>query len=230
MEWIKTIIESDRELFLFLNGFHNHFSDNFMYMISQMEIWSPLYAVIIAFIFKTYKRKGFLILSFFIILILLSGLFSNAVKETVQRLRPFNDPLIKNLAHTVINNAGLYGFVSGHATNVFAGFTFTTLIFRNRWYTCTLLIWAILVSYSRIYLGVHFPLDILGGIVSGCFTGWLVFKSVILVDKHFFFERHPKIGETRLQNNSALIFAAVYFFTIIILFIVIRSLNHASLL
>jgi undecaprenyl-diphosphatase len=230
MEWIKTIIEADQKLFLYLNGFNNSFMDNFMFMISQMGIWFLLYAAIIYSIFKTYGKKGFLILVFIIILILLSSQFSVLFKETVKRLRPYQDPGIKNLTHSIynsVNSLSLYGFVSSHATNTFAVFTFTSLIFRNRWYAFTLLIGAILVCYSRIYLGVHFPLDVLGGIILGCFTGWLVYKSMIMVEKHFFIKRFPIIKETRLSDYHALIITAVLLFTNIL--IIIHSLYKANI-
>jgi len=230
MEWLQKIIEADRDLFLYLNSFYSNTGDWFMFMISRKEIWFLFYAAIVAFIIKTYKNKAIIILIFVVILILLSDQFSVWIKETVQRYRPTHDPTLQNLVHSIQGKGGLYGFVSSHAANVFAILTYTALIFRNRWYSYTLLAWAFLVSYSRIYLGVHFPLDIAGGMVVGWFSGWLVYKILMFVENHFFIARSPKIGKTHIKTTDAGVIAGVFFITVILLYIIVRALIHSQLL
>ena len=97
-------------------------------------------------------------------------------KEGFERLRPSHNPEIKDLIHTVKGyRGGQFGFVSSHAANTFAMAFFTSKLFRNRYYSWFIFIWAAVVSYSRIYLGVHYPLDIIGGALLGMLLGYLVF-------------------------------------------------------
>ena len=98
-------------------------------------------------------------------------------KNTFQRLRPCHNEAISNLVHIVNNKCGgLYGFVSSHATNTFAFAVFTSLFFSKKYISLLLIFWALVVSYSRIYLGVHYPLDVIGGGILGLTIGILVFK------------------------------------------------------
>ena len=107
-----------------------------------------------------------------IILITLSdSVAARVIKESVQRLRPTHNPAIESLVHIVNDyRGGSYGFVSNHASNTFALAVFLSLLFRNRYFSIGILIWAAVVSYSRIYLGVHYPGDIIGGALLG--VGW----------------------------------------------------------
>jgi undecaprenyl-diphosphatase len=139
--------------------------------------------------------------------ILLSDQLSVLLKETIQRLRPVYDPQIDHLVHNVFRKGGLYGFVSSHAANSFAVFYFTHRLFKNKGYSVLLFFWALLMSYSRIYLGVHYPLDILGGAVLGLVTGLFTFKILMFIEVHFFLTGNPKIEKTDLSPaQSGLLF------------------------
>ncbi|NJO68350.1 MAG: phosphatase PAP2 family protein [Bacteroidetes bacterium] len=99
------------------------------------------------------------------------------IKDTVQRLRPCHDMAIQSLVHTVHGCGGKFGFVSSHAANSFGVAMFFTMFFSHRWVGVMLMIWALIVSYSRIYLGVHYPGDVLGGALLGMIIGALFFYA-----------------------------------------------------
>jgi undecaprenyl-diphosphatase len=173
----------DQKFFLFLNGLHTSFLDPLMWQISGRIIWIPLYALIIFFMMRQRKWNGWVTLLAIVLMIILSDQLSDLVKDSVQRLRPTHNPMIENLVHVIKDphghdyRGGSYGFVSSHACNSFAVAVFVSLFFRRRWVTIGMFSWALLVCYSRIYLGVHYPLDILGGAVLGSAIGLLMVKA-----------------------------------------------------
>jgi len=193
---IQKLIELDTSFFLFLNSFNSIFFDKVMWFISGKYEWIPLYVVIIYFIFKKFKKEGFLILIFIIISISLADLVSvHLFKEVFQRLRPCHYPNINGIVHTVNNYCGgKYGFVSSHAANSFAIATFTTFLFKNKYFTYGIYFWAIIVSYSRIYLGVHYPFDILGGAILGFVSGFLLILAFKKIEYKFFISKNNLNG------------------------------------
>lgn len=203
MEWFQKILDIDTELFLYLNSFHNDFWDTIMLMVTRKETWLPLYLILIFYFVKNYRSKSLLILLFLIITILSSDQISVLIKETVQRLRPVYNPEIENLVHNVLRKGGKHGFVSSHAANSFAIFIFTSRIFKNRSYWILMLGWAMLLSYSRIYSGVHYPSDILCGAILGLFLGYFIYKLMMFIENHFFIARSPKIEKTALTNQQS---------------------------
>ena len=226
MGWLQKILEVDKEIFLFLNGFHSPFWDTIMLMITRKETWIPFFAIIIYFIIKNYRVKAFLILFFLALVILFSDQFSVLLKENIQRLRPVHQPEIEHLVHNVLRKGGLYGFVSSHAANSFAIFAFTTRIFRNKTYWFLLLFWAVIFSYSRIYSGVHYPLDILGGAVLGWGIGVLLFKMLIFAENRFWAEKQPLAASLKLQKNQSVIVLLVFTVLLTTVFIVASILHH----
>jgi undecaprenyl-diphosphatase len=178
MALFQKILEFDTEFFLYLNSFHNDFWDTIMLMVTRKETWIPFFAVILFFVFKNYRSKWWLVVFFLALTVLLADQLSVLLKETIQRLRPVHNPEIEHLVHNVLRKGGLHGFVSSHAANSFALFAFTTRLFRNRGYWFLMLCWATLFSYSRIYSGVHYPLDILGGAVLGWLIGVGTYKAL----------------------------------------------------
>lgn len=173
-EFLKEI---DFKLFLFFNGHHNTFFDAIMYAISGKAIWLPLYIGILAGIIYRFKKQSWIILLSVVLLIVLSDQLSvQLFKNVFQRLRPCHNPILANLVHLVNGECGgKYGFVSSHAANTFALAIFTLMLFRNRAYTISILFWAAVVSFSRIYLGVHFPADVTVGALLGIAIGFGVY-------------------------------------------------------
>lgn len=174
IEYLKMI---DQELFLILNGFHNEFFDGVMYWITKQETWYPFYLIAIIWMFWKYRKKAFIPLLLIILAVTITDqVTSGLMKPLFERLRPCHNPEIQQLVHIVTGCGGLYGFASGHAANSFVLATLLYFFFgRNHKYWVLLFFWAALVSYSRIYAGVHFPGDIVVGGLIGWFTGIGIF-------------------------------------------------------
>ena len=166
----------DTDALLAVNGLHDMFQDALWWMVSAK--WSSLLLVLaLIWIFVHQNRRhALLVLAMIAIAILIADQVSSGlIKHLVERLRPTHDPSLGDAVHIVNGyRGGMYGFVSSHAANSFAVATFIALLMRHRLVTCSLFAWAALQCYSRVYLGVHYPGDILGGVIVGVLAGWLV--------------------------------------------------------
>jgi len=195
-------------------------------MVTRKETWIPFFVIILFFIIKNYRSKALLVIIFLAFTILVSDQLSVLLKDNIQRFRPVHDPVIGPLVHNVLRKGSQYGFVSSHAANGFAIFAFTASIFKNRNYWFLLLFWAILFSYSRIYSGVHYPLDILGGAVLGWLIGVGGYKLLVLVENRYFKKHQPEISETKLENSQSVIIYLVFSVLMTTVFIVSSILHH----
>jgi undecaprenyl-diphosphatase len=175
---LEKLFSLDTRLLLLLNGNNNPFWDKVMWFISGKEEWVPLYLVIIGYIIYNYRWKSIYVFIAVALLVTLADQIStNVFKEGFKRLRPSHEDALKGTLNHVNNYyGGLYGFVSSHAANSFALATFLAFLFHKKWVTYAILFWAIIVSYSRVYLGVHYPGDILGGAILGALIGYGVYK------------------------------------------------------
>ena len=170
-ETVSQFSAIDEKLLLLLNGLHTPFFDKLMWTISDKYIWIPLYTLLAFLIIRHYSWKRGLFCIFMIILAITvtDQTCASFLRPVLERLRPSNpENPISVLIHTVYDyQGGLYGFPSCHAANSFALSAFISLCFRRRYVTLPMFSWATLVAYSRIYLGVHYPGDVLGGIFIG---------------------------------------------------------------
>ncbi len=184
---LEEIIRIDKELFLFLNGLGRPFWDGFWAYLSRTLslITIPIYAFVLFCSYRAFGLKKMAVMIAAIALALIcTEQLSIFFKSDIGRLRPCHDEDINSVVRLVNNHCGgRFGFFSAHAANSFAFASFFSVIFmkKNKWMGFFLITWALLVSYSRIYLGVHFPLDVLTGIVLGIFFGGLfanLFKKI----------------------------------------------------
>lgn len=168
----------DTSIFLFLNGMHSAFFDVFMYTFSGKWIWVPFYAALLFYVVRNWRKQQWwwIILALILCIVLADQVSSGIIKQIVQRPRPSRAIELEGMVHIVNGyTGGRFGFVSSHAANTFGLALLCSLLFRNKVYTWTLFAWATVTAYSRIYLGVHYPFDIAGGIIVGMLAAWLCY-------------------------------------------------------
>ena len=174
---METLLQTDRELLLFFNQIHYPFWDNFFWVFTSIPVWIPLYVAIIFVFFKHLELKGvWTLLAVTLVFVLCDQISSSFFKEFFERLRPSHEPSLEGIVRLVNGKkGGRFGFVSSHAANSFGLAMFTALLFKKWYYSVLIFLWASVNSYSRIYLGLHYPGDILGGLILGILCGFFVY-------------------------------------------------------
>lgn len=180
------LIQWDKDLLVSLNACHNEFWDGVMWMATDEISWVPFFLVLLYLLFKTKGKEFILIVVAIALTIVICDQVSGIFKEWIARPRPSREPGIMNQLHIVNGyRGGKYGYFSAHAANTFGIAVLVIMLLRNWLVTTVMLAWCALESYTRIYLGVHYPLDILTGVAFGSCTGFFVYKLHLALSKRF---------------------------------------------
>jgi undecaprenyl-diphosphatase len=187
----------DEELFLFLNGLHAPWLDQPVFLISKTILWIPLYALLLYVIYKEYGNESWIILIGLALTITLSDqITTSLMKPFFARLRPSHNPELEGVIHFVNDYRGSrFGFASSHAANTFGTATFLYLLLHSRIRGIfVLFFWAALVSYTRIYLGVHYPGDLIAGAVVGALCSLVMFRLTLYLLKKWRSSRANRVS------------------------------------
>lgn len=225
---IEQIIQWDKELLVALNGSSSLFLDGMMVAITGTSTWIPLYACLLYAVIRNNKwRNSLLIIAMIVLLVTLCDQFASGFcKPYFHRLRPSHSPDLAEVIDIVNGyRCGFYGFISSHASNTFGVGVFFMLLFRSRRVSALMLLYACLSSYSRIYLGVHYPLDIMAGALWGVFCAVVVYGVYQWLCKRFWPAPHVVTSSsyTPTGYKHADLVPILAVFPIIFIYIIIRA-------
>jgi len=186
---LETIAHWDTVVTLFLNGLRAPWLDSIMYLISNTFVWVPLYVFVLFLVIKKWKKKSIALILLLVLSVTISDQSCNLLKKSTQRLRPSHNIELEHKIQLVkkpdgeFYRGGKYSFPSAHAANamVFALFVFFFAGNRKMWVLLAIFFWAALLGYSRIYLGVHYWLDVEFGYLVGALSFMLVFGGYYLI-------------------------------------------------
>ena len=186
---MNTLSTIDSDLFLYLNGLHVDWLDKVMVLLTDMWVWMPLYLLLIYWAVKQYgKRCWWVFLAVGLVVLCSDQISSHLFKPLFHRLRPCFNEDFEGIIHLPKGLAGgQFGFTSSHASNTFAIATFLTPILSKYcpWPAILLFLWAFISSYSRIYIGYHYPGDIIVGAILGVLIGMIFWKLFVIVQRKY---------------------------------------------
>jgi undecaprenyl-diphosphatase len=174
---LEKVIAFDTQLFIYLNGLGSETYDSFWLFITKQSNWTPFFLLLLYLVYKKIGVKSTLLLLLFVsLLLVVTDQTCNLFKFTFQRLRPCNNPEIKSFIR-IVKSSDTFSFFSGHAANSMATMTFLFLLLKKHYrYAFLLFLFPLIFAYSRIYLGLHYPLDIFTGYLFGASFGFIAYQ------------------------------------------------------
>lgn len=175
---LESLQNIDQSLFLAINGWHSPYWDTFMHLFTSKLVWIPLYAAILYALARNlnWRMVLFTAVAFALLITVADQLCGSVLRPIFERPRPSRNPEIADIVHLINGKrGGQFGFPSCHAANTFALASFVMLLFRDKALTWFFMLWAVVTCYTRAYVGVHYPGDLLFGAVVGFLSGLLVY-------------------------------------------------------
>lgn len=217
---LEKLLHYERDAFFFLNGSDSEYWDHFLWLFSSKEVWLPLAFFILAVLIykKNWKEVLFILLSIVLVITFCDQFASHFCKPFFARFRPTSHPDFMNQVETVFGyRSGKYGFISSHAANAFGFATYMSMLFRQKLFCYTIVIWSVVTAYTRIYLGVHFISDVVFGAIAGIFFGFLVYYLYVFARKSILGDTIVKPELLYTSANKNLISYAIWITTVLML-------------
>ncbi|MGP1436816.1 MAG: phosphatase PAP2 family protein [Phocaeicola sp.] len=221
---IQQLIAFDKNLLLQLNGSDSLFVDGFMWAATSTIVWIPAgLALLFIFIKNNTREKALFTLFMLVACVLVANIISGGIcKPYFARLRPVNDPDIMYLVNTVNDfRPNSFSFLSSHSANSFALAVFASLLIKKCWFVFSTIAWAILHAFTRIYLGVHFPGDIIFGIIDGVVVAFIFYFLHNFLRKRIFPETHFSPDQYKGQGYVVSDLKVFYFVLLLTLILLI---------
>lgn len=202
MGLFEIIKDFDSQLLLYINGNHSTLWDYVMFTYTYKLTWVVFYAILFYHLYKFYGKKMLLIIPMIALTILVTDQTCNLIKYSVARPRPGHDPVIGSLVNIFYKKGGRFGFVSAHAANSFALAILIYKYVKNKTFLYYMSLWAMIVGFSRIYLGVHYPGDVLCGSILGIGIGFLMYRLSIYLEKYVPMTGSQSLEKSRMSNHQ----------------------------
>jgi len=226
---MDSLLQLDKDLLIWFNCFHTPFWDAIMMFFTRIEFWIPFYILVAYQIYKNKSKEALWWLIGLLVLVIIGDLISTHLfKNILQRFRPSHEPSLYGIVELVKGYAGdSFGFVSSHATAVFAFAIYTSKLFKNKIYTVFIVMWSLLIVYTRLYLGLHYPGDIIGGIALGWVLGYFIFR----ITRWWIYRLYPQKAFARYKqvlsnSDTGILIAVVAIEVITIIFLVLKLLKY----
>lgn len=226
---MDSLLQFDKDLLIWFNASHSQFWDAMMMFLTRIEFWIPFFILVAYQIFKNKSREALWWLIGLFVLVLIGDLISTHLfKNILQRFRPSHEPSLYGIVNLVKGYTGdKFGFVSSHATAVFAFAIYTSTLFKNSIYTVFIILWSLLIVYTRLYLGLHYPGDIIGGIILGCVLGYFMFR----ISRWWVYRLYPQKAFARYKqvlsnSDTGVLIAVVAIEVITLTFLVLKLMKY----
>jgi len=226
---MESLLQLDKDLLIWFNSSHTQFWDTMMMFFTRIEFWIPFFILVAYQIFKNKSREALWWLIGLFVLVLIGDLISTHLfKNILQRFRPSHEPSLYGIVQLVKGYAGdKFGFVSSHSTAVFAFAIYTSKLFKNSIYTVFIILWSLMIVYTRLYLGLHYPGDIIGGILLGLVLGYFMFR----ISRWWVYRLYPQKAFARYKQvlsntDTGILMAVVAIQVITLTFLVLKLMKY----